>query len=314
MNESRERASTAPMPFRRNTLGAALTICAPLPALIVGAVTMGELGVGTFAWSINIAATVLGLLIWAGARHLPPPTRGRTRAWLTAATIVAILLPFASQGVLGVYRWISIAGLRLHASAIVAPLIIACVAAAAAHGLGTAIAISAISAGILALQPDAAQATSVAAACAVILVHAGRKQPQTLLLGIALLLAASAASFMRPDPLAPVAHVEEIFGIVASRGPGPAAMATLALLLLPAPFFIAWHRHRQPVALALGVYVSMTVLAPAWGTFPVPVMGSGASPILGYFIALMAGTGLNATRKLRDQGPRGHGSAARRLP
>ena len=189
------------------------------------------------------------------------------------------------------YRWVSVAGLRLHASSIVAPLIILCVTVAGSHGISGALAISATSAIILALQPDAAQTTSLAAACAVVIVHARRKQMHKVLLSGALLLAVSGASFIRHDPLPPVAHVEEIFGVVTSRGPGSAAMATGALLLLPVPFFAAWYRHRHPPALALGVYVAATLLAPAWGTFPVPVMGSGASPILGYFIALAVGVG-----------------------
>jgi hypothetical protein len=59
-------------------------------------------------------------------------------------------------------------------------------------------------------------------------------------------------------------------------------MAIIALVLLLMPFFVAWLRHRQSTALAIGVYTTLTLLAPAWGTFPVPVMGYGASPILGY--------------------------------
>jgi hypothetical protein len=105
------------------------------------------------------------------------------------------------------------------------------------------------------------------------------------------LLAVSAASLVRHDPLRPVAHVEDIFAIVVSRGPGWAAMAVAAMLLLLVPFFAAWHRHRRVAALALGVYIALTLLAPAWGTFPVPVMGYGASPIVGYFIALAVGVG-----------------------
>jgi Cell cycle protein len=202
-----------------------------------------------------------------------------------------ILLPFASEGVLGVHRWISVAGLRLHASAIAAPLLILCVAAAASQQIANALAVSAIGGVIVALQPDAAQATSFAAACAVVLICAGTKQPRRVLLSIILLSAIAAVSFVRRDPLAPVAHVEGIFNAVSSRGPGPAAMATVALLLLPLPFFIAWYRHRHSTALAVGVYIAMTVLAPAWGTFPVPVIGYGASPILGYFIALVVGVG-----------------------
>lgn len=247
---------------------------------------MRQLGVSTTAWAVNIAATILGLLIWTVGRRLPPPAGRGSRVLLTAATIAAILLPFASEGMLGVYRWVPVGGLRLHASAIVAPLIVLCVAAAAAHGIGGALAISTTCAIILALQPDAAQATSFAAAAAVVLVCTRRTQLHKVLLGVALLLAVSGASFIRPDPLPPVAHVEGIVGVVASRGAGWAAMALVALLLLPVPFFAEWYRHRNSTALALGVYVAATLLAPAWGTFPVPVMGSGASPILGYFIAL----------------------------
>jgi hypothetical protein len=277
---------------RRSALSAVLPACAPLPALIIGIVTMRHLGVSTSAWAINIAATAFGLLIWFIGRRLPPPRRPATRAVLAAAGIATILLPFASNGMLGVHRWVSVAGLRLHAAAIAAPLVLLCVAAAASHRVGRALAITAIAGIILALQPDAAQATSFAAACAVVvLIGAGTKQPRHVVATVALLLVVSAASFIRRDPLPPVAHVEEIFGVVASGGTGPAAVATAALLLLPMPFFVAWYRHRRPPALALGVYVAMTVLAPAWGTFPVPVMGYGASPILGYFIALVAGVG-----------------------
>ena len=264
--------------------------CVPLPALVIGILAMRHLGVSKAAWLTNIAAAAFGLLIWATGRRLPPPARRGTQALLAFASIAAILLPFASKGMLGVYRWVSVAGLRLHASAIVAPLIILCVAAVASHSFRSALAISVTGGIILALQPDAAQATSLATACAVVLILVHTK-PRHVLLTVALLSAVSVASFLRHDPLPPVAHVEGIFSAVTSRGPGWAAMATVGLLLLPLPFFVAWHRHRRSTALALGVYVTMTLLAPAWGTFPVPVMGYGASPILGYFIALVAGLG-----------------------
>src|SRR5690349_2967028 len=115
-----------------------LYACAPLPALVVGIVAMRLLGVSTRLLAIQIAAAAAGLLIWTVVRRLPPLTRRGPLVLLTAAGIVAILLPFASEGMLGVYRWIPVAGLRLHAAAIVAPLIVACVAAAAAHGIGGA--------------------------------------------------------------------------------------------------------------------------------------------------------------------------------
>ena len=209
------------MPPIQRILGATLPACAPLPALIVGIVTMRDLGVPASVWLTNVAAAVLGLLLFAVGRRLAPPVRG-TPAWIAGASIAVVLLPFTSESVLGVYRWISVGGLSLHASAIVAPLIILCVAAEASHRSRIALAISVTAALILALQPDAAQTTSFAAACAVIIAPAMARQPRIALIGFALLLAASVFSLIRHDPLLPVAHVEGIFGRITSAGPGPA--------------------------------------------------------------------------------------------
>lgn len=276
---------------RRRRLSAALTACAPLPALTVGILAMRQLGVPAAAWSLNIGAAVLGLLILSVVRRLPPLEGGAARACLAVASIATILLPFASEGMLSVHRWVAIGGLRLHASAIAAPLIVLCVAAAASQRITNALAIATTCGIILALQPDAAQSVSLSAACAVVLARSLWARPRQALLCITVLLAVSVASFVRRDALPPVAHVEGIFDVLAARGFGWAAMALLALLLLPAPFLTAWWRHRRGTPLALGVYVGMTVLAPAWGTFPVPIMGYGASPILGYFLALAIGLG-----------------------
>lgn len=252
---------------------------------------MRHLGVNTAAWSTNIAAMAFGLLIWSIGRRFPPPTRPATQAFIAAAAVSTILLTFMSEGMLGVHRWISVSGFRLHASAIAAPLILLCVAAAALHSHLSALVLALTTGIMLALQPDAAQTLSFVAGCAVVLVRARVQQRRNVLLSVALLAAVSVAAFIRHDPLPPVTHVEGIFAAATARAPAWAVAAALALLLLPVPFAAAWYRHRHLAALALGVYVVMTLLAPAWGTFPVPVMGYGVSPILGYFIALVVGVG-----------------------
>jgi hypothetical protein len=58
------------------------------------------------------------------------------------------------------------------------------------------------------------------------------------------------------------------------------------MLLLPVPFFVARGQGDGRLGLALGTYVAVTILAPALGYFPVPVLGQGASPIIGYFVAI----------------------------
>lgn len=246
---------------------------------------MKEAGVPSAAWLTNVAAAVAGLLLLTLARHIPHPRKLPAQFVIAAAALAAILLPFASRGMMGVHRWVSVGGFSLQPAAIVAPLIITCIAAIARRHRAGAIAIAVLATTILALQPDAAQAVGVAAACIALLLFNPERRSSSII-GATLLLIAAAAAFIQQDPLPPVAHVEKIHTLVASGGPAWAALGATALLLLPLPFFALFVMSRDPLTIALTMYVTMTVLAPFWGTFPVPVMGYGVSHVLGYFIAL----------------------------
>jgi hypothetical protein len=261
-----------------------LSLCAPMPALILGVITMRQMGVRTSAWSMNLAACGVGLIVFAVMTSSASPPNRRAWYFVTIGSIAAILATFASHGLDGVHRWVFFGGFGLHSAAIIAPLLITCVATAPSWRL--AVATATATSMILALQPDAAQTCSFAAGCGAILAHDPRLGPRERIAGLVALAACSIGSFVRLDPLEPVRHVEGIFEVISARGPAWTLLATVALLLLPTPYFLAWARNRQIVPLALGVYVAMVTIAPMWGTFPVPIMGSGVSPILGYFIAL----------------------------
>ena len=261
-----------------------LYLFAPIPALILGVITMRYLSVSTSAWSMNLVAGAGGLLIFAMVRYSASPASRFAWYVIAIGSMTAIAATFASEGLDGVHRWVSVGGFGLHVSAIVAPVIIASVATAPNTHL--AIATAVVTAALLALQPDAAQTISFAAACSVILGRDLRFQLPGRVSGLAALMACSIVSFVRPDPLKSVRHVEGIFEEAIARGPAWGALATVALLLLPAPYFVAWARRRHDLTLALGVYVALVTIAPTWGTFPVPIMGYGVSPILGYCVAL----------------------------
>jgi cell division protein FtsW (lipid II flippase) len=262
-----------------------LLACAPLPALFMGVVVMHQLGVGAVARGSNIAAAAVGLLLCASSRVLPQRAAPAIPLLAAIGGIGAVLLPFLSEGLLGVHRWVPVGGFRLHAGAVVAPILIVCIAVVARRQSVASTVIAVVSTTVLALQPDAAQATSLAVASAIILTRELRRRTHVMT-GLALLLGASVLAFAQDDALPPVRHVEGIFGAVVSMGTAWAVGGGLSLLLLPLPFFVLWAYSRSTVPLALGAYIALTVLAPAWGTFPVPVMGYGVSPILGYFLAL----------------------------
>lgn len=103
-----------------------------------------------------------------------------------------------------------------------------------------------------------------------------------LVIGAALLMAI--ASWGRPDPLVPVPYVEGVFALAATVShlalvlSVAAAAAPVAVLALFA--FATKSVGVQAVATYFGV---LLLLAPTQAT-PVPLLGFGAGPILGYFL------------------------------
>jgi cell division protein FtsW (lipid II flippase) len=262
-----------------------LYLLAPVPALAAGVLTMRMHDVPASVWGQNLAAWIVGTLLCAGIwrpRTRPAPSRwAEVVAGLTLAALAATLL---APGLEGVHRWVALGPLRLHAASILLPsLLVALNALSRARGgwIATLVALGVLL--CLFVQPDAAQATAFAAAAGVLLLpRAGRGAPW---LGGILALAAG-LTWMRRDPLAPVPHVEHVVGLAAELGAGWVVAALAALLLLPIPFLLAGRGAENRTGAALGTYVAITLLAPLAGIFPVPVMGYGMSPILGYLAGL----------------------------
>jgi hypothetical protein len=86
--------------------------------------------------------------------------------------------------------------------------------------------------------------------------------------------------------MAPVPYVEGIIGLARQSGPVWMVASLAALAVLPLPFFVSSLGDHSAVARALGVYLCICILAPLFGHFPVPLVGFGLSPIVGYFVAM----------------------------
>lgn len=273
-----------PRDSRRSLL---LDLLFPLPALAVGILVMRASGVPATAWGQNLVACVVGILLcFILAR---PRSSRREEAGLAAVGVVALgclAATWLDRGVQGVHRWVMLGPVRVHAGALVLPLVLAALAGldrAGRRGASTLLAIA--TALVLVLQPDAAQATAFVAGAAVLLLPRGLAKGRAWI-RIVPLLALAGLSWLRSDPLAPVPHVEGIVGLAAELGTGWGAAAAASLLLLPVPFFAGRGTGDGRAGLALGTYVAVTILASASGNFPVPVLGQGASPIIGYFAAI----------------------------
>jgi len=108
---------------------------------------------------------------------------------------------------------------------------------------------------------------------------------------LAVTLVMVSAAWMRADPLTPVDHVEGIVRLAMSQGLGVAAAAWLALGLLFLPMLRALRQPKvemRILGLAFGLYLAAQIAMTFAGNFPVPVMGAGAGPVLGWYAMLAA--------------------------
>jgi hypothetical protein len=182
----------------------------------------------------------------------------------------------------GVHRWIDVGPLHVSAAALVLPALI--VSLARLQSWVLTLAGGALAGAALVSQPDASQATALAGALALVLVHGAA--PATARVGGVLLFGLIAvASLFRPDPLEPVPEVEGIFGLMSQAALPLALLAAIALgLACLAP--VVRSGASKCGAPALALYFLLVAIAPTFGAFPVPLAGLGMSFPLGWWIGM----------------------------
>lgn len=208
--------------------------------------------------------------------------------WLAPLGLVAT---FLNPGQDGVHRWADLGPVHMNMAMLLLPAAI--VSAAARPGaIATWVAL-AVSMAVLLAQPDASQATALAAAAAAIaLLTLRRAWPIAAIILVAGLCAAVA--WTRPDPLLPVPEVEGILGLALARSPALGVLTTLAIVVVAVSPVVSPHRAAPPApaaACALSVCFLTWLATTAIGAFPVPFAGMGMSPIIGGWLAvgLLAG-------------------------
>jgi len=276
-----------------------------LPALLVGMVAMvaGDVGAGRAA--ANAVCFGLGLIVVHRVRRAawsPGP-------WVGALLCGALLVTLIGPGIDGVHRWIDIGPLSLNVSMLAAPLLLAVMAQSIARErIAAAIGIAVVVQLIHLLQPDAAQGTAFAVGAAVLLLAGTGRASAPVLVGAATVLALALATFARHDPLVPVAEVEGIVGLAREVAFPLGVLAVVTCALLAVPFLrAALIGRRSPERVvraghaAVGAYVLVQLLAPIALHVPVPVLGYGATTVLAYAAAFIAGLAMPRGRATRPR-------------
>lgn len=258
------------------------------------------MGVSPFAYAPNGVAALVGwgtcslLAGWAPARSAAV----RLGPWIALAAIAAT---FLGPGLEGVHRWLPIGPLRLDASAALAPWLLLGLASGD-RGVRERSTIAVLAAQFLhVIQPDAAQATALALGAMPILASRQIIRPAVGLPVLLALVGAAVVAWFRIDPLAPVRHVEGVLAFARDQGVVTSLGALLALLLALVP--LAWPlRSIDPTARAFGagavLYLCGAIAATVSGRFPVPLLGAGAAPVLGWYgLALVVRIGAGSSRE-----------------
>jgi hypothetical protein len=265
-----------------------LILLAPLPALAVGAVIASEQSISVVSFAPNLLALFLGIALVPSLWPVRPSARKPWTRWLPFAGAILVGITLLSPGLDGVHRWITLGPVRLNVSSVVCPWLLAGVHVQARRSAGLALAMLAALVLLHALQPDAAQATALALAGIILILRDLSAAPRMRAVSVVLVLSLTGLAWSRPDPLPALTHVERVLALALSQGAGFAfaAMASLALLMAPMLIAVARGGASSPLALAFAVYFLGTVVGTWCGNYPVPVMGAGAGPVLGWYAML----------------------------
>lgn len=250
-------------------------------------------------WFLEYSSASRGLLVQQAAigtlaflatlvavRFMKPSYSSPPHGMVFLALAAVLFAPLLGQVSAGPHRWVGMAGFRLYVAPVVVPLFLVLWhrALTSQGGAPRASSLSATLAGAaLFAQPDAAQLTAFAVG-AVPLVWCSVLFRRWRLPVICGALLAAAVSWGLPDPLAPVPYVEGVFQLAASSSYGVLAAAVVAAALPVAA--LAWLAYSMSSTglLAVALYLGVLLLLAPMQVTPVPLLGFGAGPVLGYFL------------------------------
>lgn len=250
---------------------------ASLFAIILGAIAMAQADVPLGIWIRNpiawLVASVLAIFL-------------ASRGWLGAAmppiAVIVVALSLLGPGQEGVHRWLDLGPIQLNAAALVLPAAIVAFSRTSSTVILPCFVLIAV---LLAWQPDISQLAGFSLA-AIVLASTLRNGKLMLAASVILAAAAIALCLVRPDPLAPVAHVEGIFALAWSQSPGLALVMGASLAAAAFSPLIVWSAHPlgQIAPLALAIYFAVTGAAFLFGAYPVPLAGFGLSFVIGWWL------------------------------
>ena len=250
----------------------------------VGLMAQATADAGSSALIVQAAAVGIAALVLIGVARGPGVRSGLVVA-AGIALVVCLAPMLVGPDVEGVRRWLRLGPVLVQPAALMLPFVLWSWASERAGALGAAL-VGALAA-VLAVQPDAGSATGLLGGLIVTaLARRGATRREWTAMAVAAL--AALVAWMQPDPLPAVAHVERVLASAFAAQMGIGVLAALGLVAVIAPFAIravSGGEGRAPQVALAGLFGGL-VLANLLGNFPAPVIGGGASLLIGWALAL----------------------------
>jgi hypothetical protein len=203
--------------------------------------------------------------------------------------VVLLLLTLVGNDIDGVHRWIKLAILNVNVAMVVLPItLVVFYNLLMKKKLWYPLIIVVAMAIVLTLQPDASQLMSFSIPVIMILFNKNIIINNILKYIISFtLIILMIFSWIFVDHLAPVSYVEGILGLLYNLSPILWFMGIISLILILFPFIMFPPKEYRCLSTGIGIYYSLVMIATIFGNFPVPFMGYGISPIIGYWIVFI---------------------------
>lgn len=268
---------------------------AAMPAVTLGLWLLCLADAPRSAQTMQVAVLAVAVLVHAATVWVRGRWSVSAPRWMALPLALSLFIPVMVAAPGEPARWLVLGSARLYLAPLVLPPLVLLLAASG-HALARYVATATAATAALVLQPDAPQMTAFALALLVVLAADDGARSTRLVL-FAVLLSGAIVGWRAPDPLTPVRYVEGVFSVAAATSPWVLAAATASAVLPVATLAWVAHRLRSRGTCAVAVYFGALFALAPWQVTPVPLLGFGSGPILGYFFV----AGIVSPRRARHR-------------
>ena len=186
----------------------------------------------------------------------------------------------------GVHRWLRLPIFTLNIAAIVIPItIVAIYRLIEEENFAISVLGIIVVAFLLYLQPDASQLLAFSLPMIILLLKSNISQ---IIKAVSLsYFFLTFKSWFCLDTLQPVNYTEGILTMLNDLSVLLYIIGIIVLFWIPVYFLISSINKNRNICIGITLYYWLMILSTFMGNFPVPFMGYGISPILGYYIFLI---------------------------